>query len=144
MVVAQERRCCEGGVCRLKRSEFLKRGGAVAVLAVVAPKVLVAKAAAPPVVAAGPAATALTVANGSYFRVGDIIRNCASGEAMMVTRVDENTLTVARGFGSLEPKPVKRGDEIMIVAGAQMEDSPLVDLRGWQEDELLPRVSVAV
>lgn len=124
----------------MKRSEFLKRGGAVAVLAVVAPKVLVKAATDAPVVAAADTATTLTVANGGLFRAGDILRMTSSGEAMMVTSVSDNLLTVTRGLGSVMPAPIHRGDGVVLVAGAVEEAGPWGP---WKDDQLFPRVTVA-
>src|SRR4051812_1739695 len=43
--------------------------------------------------------TALTMSNGSRFRVGDQVQAFESGEVMLVTDVTGNVITVTRGYG---------------------------------------------
>ena len=45
-------------------------------------------------------ATALSVADGSIFRAGDVLHLPSVGENMLVTASNGNTLTVTRGYGS--------------------------------------------
>jgi hypothetical protein len=45
-------------------------------------------------------ATAITVLNGSRFRVGDLVRPGNAPEVMFVTAVSGNTLTVLRRYGT--------------------------------------------
>lgn len=122
----------------MKRSEFLKRGGTVAVLAVVAPRVLVKAATDAPALA--PAATRIAVNHSQMFRCGDIVRVMSSGEALMVTSVPTSReIEVVRGLGGVEPQPLARGDQMLIVAGAVEQGA---EIGRWSEDRLIPRVAM--
>ena len=70
-------------------------------------------------------ATAIAVANAAYFRVGDVIRDTFTGEAMEVTAVAAPNLTVNRGIGSVPAAAVGSGDEIFIVANVNVEGASL-------------------
>jgi hypothetical protein len=70
-------------------------------------------------------ATTLVMVNAAYFRVGDVIRDTATGEAMEVTAVAAPNLTVTRGIGSVIPAAVGSGDEIFIVSNVNVEGASL-------------------
>ena len=67
----------------------------------------------------------ITVANGPYFRVGDVIRDTFTGEAMEVTAVAANVLSVNRGIGNAPAVAVGSGDEIFIVSNVNVEGASL-------------------
>lgn len=69
----------------------------------------------------GLAATSFDVANGSRFRVGDVLRPEASGERLMVTGVSGNTLTVVRGYGGTTPETLQNDQVLHIVGNAALE-----------------------
>src|SRR5215471_4065244 len=71
------------------------------------------------------ASTSLAVAHGSFFRVGDVLRDTATGEAMEVTAVAGNTLTVNRGIGSVAAVTTGAADEIFIVSNVNVEGASL-------------------
>ncbi len=64
--------------------------------------------------------TSIAVDNGSYFAQHDIIIATRTAEAMRVTAVSSNTLTVVRGVGSTAQALVDN-DEILIAGSAQPE-----------------------
>lgn len=70
-------------------------------------------------------AVTIQVTNGSYFRVGDVIRNTTTGEAMEVISVTGNILGVTRAIGSQIAVAVGLGDEIFIVANVNAEGASL-------------------
>jgi len=71
-------------------------------------------------------ATTATVAHGAYFRVGDVIRNTNTGEAMEVTAVAGNTLTVNRGIGGVAAvASAGTTDELFIVSNVNVEGASL-------------------
>lgn len=43
--------------------------------------------------------TAMTVDNGGYFTVGDLVKVATTGEVVLVTSISSDTLTVTRSFG---------------------------------------------
>lgn len=62
-----------------------------------------------------PAADAsFTVANGSKFRVGDMVNPAGSGEMMLVANVLGNLITVTRGYLNTTPAPLVDGQELRI------------------------------
>jgi hypothetical protein len=65
-------------------------------------------------------ATSIIVDNGSYFQVQQIVYVTRTGEAMRVTAVSTNTLTVVRGVGSTAAALVDN-DELLIANTAQPE-----------------------
>ncbi|MEM6333745.1 MAG: DUF5309 family protein [Planctomycetota bacterium] len=70
--------------------------------------------------------TSITVANGDRFRVGDQIQTADSREAIFVTAVSGNDLTVVRGYGSTTAAAIDDGDELRILGNAALEgdDAP--------------------
>jgi len=75
--------------------------------------------------AATSAATALPVANATYFRVGDVLRDTTTGEGMEVTGVSASGIGVNRGIGSVSASACASGDEIFIVANVNPEGASL-------------------
>jgi hypothetical protein len=67
------------------------------------------------------AATAITVANGSRFRVGDQVRPGSASEVMLVTGISGNTLTVVRGYGGTLPHTLADGLLLTILGNAALE-----------------------
>jgi hypothetical protein len=75
----------------------------------------------------------LTVANGAYFRVGDVIRDTVTGEAMEVTGVPSGTsLTVNRGIGGVPAAAVGASDELFIVSNVNAEGASLRTIKTVQ------------
>jgi hypothetical protein len=66
-------------------------------------------------------ATALTVAHGSRFRVGDQVRPGDSSEVMFVTAVAGNVLTVSRGYGGTAAFALTNGLPLTILGNAALE-----------------------
>ncbi|MDX2116299.1 MAG: DUF5309 family protein [Planctomycetota bacterium] len=66
-------------------------------------------------------ATAITVDNGSRFRVGDQVRAGDSGEIMLVTAISTNTLTVTRGYGGTTPATLTDNMMLLIIGNAALE-----------------------
>ena len=65
--------------------------------------------------------TAFDVANGSRFRVGDQIQVEGSGELMLVTAVNTDTLTVVRAYAGTVAEDVVDGQVINILGNAALE-----------------------
>lgn len=65
-------------------------------------------------------ATSLTVSNGSYFNVEDLVLVPATKELMRVTAISTNTLTVTRGVGSTAAG-MTDGTQLYIVGSAALE-----------------------
>ncbi|MFA7235868.1 MAG: DUF5309 family protein [Phycisphaeraceae bacterium] len=70
--------------------------------------------------------TAIEVANGDRFRVGDQVKPEGSGEVFFVTAVNTNTLTVARGYGATTAAAMTDGQTLHILGNAALEgdDAP--------------------
>jgi len=66
-------------------------------------------------------ATAITVLNGSRFRVGDLVRPGNAPEVMFVTAVSGNTLTVLRRYGTTPASALANGLRLTILGNAQLE-----------------------
>jgi len=67
------------------------------------------------------AETAFDVANGSRFRVGDQIQVEGSGELMLVTAVNTDTLTVVRAYAGTVAEDIVDGQVINILGNAALE-----------------------
>jgi len=72
--------------------------------------------------------TEFDVDHGSRFRIGDQIQVEASEELMLVTGVDNDTLTVVRGYAGTTPENLADNQVINILGNAAMEgaDKPSV------------------
>jgi len=72
------------------------------------------------------AATIVVAAGeGVYFRVNDIIRNAKSGEAMRVTNIATDTLSVDRGLGRVAAAAGAAADQILITGNASNQGATL-------------------
>ena len=66
-------------------------------------------------------ATALTVANGNRFQVGDQVRPGNGTEVFFVTAVSGNNLTVVRGYGGTTKINLTNGMSLLILGNAALE-----------------------
>ena len=73
-------------------------------------------------------ATAITVANGSRFRIGDQVRPEGIREVMLVTAIAGNVLTVVRRYGGTTGGALTNGVKLYILGNAAIEgdDRPAV------------------
>lgn len=74
-------------------------------------------------------ATAITVANGSRFRVGDQVRPFGQREVMLVTAVAGNVLTVVRRYGSTPASALSNAQRLTILGNAALEGDDRPDAR---------------
>ena len=81
-------------------------------------------------------ATTIAVANAAWFRVGDVIRDTFTGEAMEVVSVAAPNLTVNRGIGAVAAQAIGSGDEIFIVANVNVEGASLRTIKQTQLNNL--------
>ena len=65
--------------------------------------------------------TTLTVSNGGYHRAGDIIVNPTSGEAMRVSSVSTNDLTIVRSIGTAAAASVASGQQLLNIGAGEPE-----------------------
>ena len=66
-------------------------------------------------------ATAITVANGSRFKVGDQVRPDGSREVMLVTAIATNVLTVTRRYGGSPGSALANAQKLIILGNAAIE-----------------------
>lgn len=71
------------------------------------------------------AATAIPVTNATYFRVGDVVRDTVTGEAMEVTGVSASAIGCTRAIGSVSAASCASTDEFFIVANVNVEGASL-------------------
>jgi hypothetical protein len=69
----------------------------------------------------GQDATAITVANGARFQVGDLVRPGNSSEVVFVTAVAGNNLTVVRRYGGSPASTLSNGLRLTILGNAALE-----------------------
>jgi hypothetical protein len=74
-------------------------------------------------------ATAITVANGSRFRVGDQVRPAGAREVMFVTAVSANVLTVVRRYGGTPASTLANAQRLTILGNAALEGDDRPDAR---------------
>jgi hypothetical protein len=74
-------------------------------------------------------ATAITVANGSRFRVGDQVRPAGAREVMFVTAIATNVLTVVRRYGNTPASNLSNGQKLTILGNAALEGDDRPDPR---------------
>ncbi|MBY0308429.1 MAG: DUF5309 domain-containing protein [Phycisphaerales bacterium] len=74
-------------------------------------------------------ATAITVANGSRFRVGDQVRPWGSKEVMLATAVAGNAVTFTRRYGNSPASNLTNGQKLVILANAALEGDDAPDAR---------------
>jgi len=75
------------------------------------------------------AATALTVDNGSYFQVGDLVRPADSAEVMLVTAIATNVLTVTRAYGGTTAHALADNMKLTILGNAALEGAAAAPAR---------------
>jgi hypothetical protein len=75
--------------------------------------------------AAASAASGIPVSNPSYYRVGDVLRDTVTGEALEVTGVSASGIGCNRGIGSVSAQAIASSDEIFIVANVNPEGASL-------------------
>ena len=68
------------------------------------------------------AETAVDVAHGGYFQVNDLVRVNTTGEVLLVSAINTNTLTVTRGWGSTSATAATNGDAVTILGPASAEN----------------------
>jgi len=73
--------------------------------------------------------TQFDVDHGSRFRVGDQIQVEGSGELMLVTAVNSNTLTVIRAYGGTTAENLADNQVLNILGNAALEGSDKPDVR---------------
>lgn len=69
----------------------------------------------------GQDATSITVANGSRFQVGDLVRPGNAAEVWLVTAVAANVLTVVRRYGTTPAFTLVNGTKLTILGNAALE-----------------------
>jgi hypothetical protein len=74
-------------------------------------------------------ATAITVANGGRFRVGDQVRPSGAREVMFVTAVAGNVLTVVRRYGGTPASALSNAQRLTILGNAALEGDDRPDAR---------------
>jgi hypothetical protein len=84
----------------------------------------------------GAAVTAIPVTSASYYRVGDVLRETATGEAMEVTGVSAAAIGVNRGIGGVPAVTGASGDEIFIVSNVNVEGASLRTIKTTQLNNL--------
>lgn len=67
--------------------------------------------------------TTITVDNGSYFRVADLVKVVTTGEVLRVTAVNGNDLTVTRSWGSTVAGAIADNAPLRIIGNAVAEGS---------------------
>ena len=66
--------------------------------------------------------TAVDVAHGEYFQINDLVRVNTTGEVLLVSAINTNTLTVTRGWGSTSATAATNGDALTILGPASAEN----------------------
>lgn len=67
----------------------------------------------------------VTVSNGSYFQINDLIKVTSTKESLMVTGVTGNNLGVVRSWGAVAAQVASNGAEVLIVAPHYGENARL-------------------
>jgi len=65
----------------------------------------------------------LPAGGGKLVQANDLLRNMRTGEGIRVTVVATDTLTVARGIGSIAAAAINAGDSLLVVSDAQPQGS---------------------
>ncbi|MFA5422690.1 MAG: DUF5309 family protein [Phycisphaerae bacterium] len=73
--------------------------------------------------------TSFDVANPGRFRVGDQIQVFSKQELMLVTAINDSTLTVIRGYAGTEKQEIYNGNVINILGNAALEGDDKPDVR---------------
>lgn len=74
-------------------------------------------------------ATAITVANGARFRVGDQVRPWGSKEVMFATAIAGNVVTFTRRYGNSPASNLTNGQKLVVLANASLEGDDAPDAR---------------
>ena len=69
------------------------------------------------------AATTIKTADGTIFRVGDIVKVPSTGECMLVSAISTNDLTVTRAYGSTTAAAIADDADLLIIGSAMPENS---------------------
>ncbi len=77
--------------------------------------------------------TSIIVDNGVYFSKGDVVKVPRTGEAILVTAVATNTLTVVRGYGTTAGAAIVDNDPLVIIGNANEEGSGTRDIKTTKE-----------
>jgi hypothetical protein len=75
---------------------------------------------------------AITTGQGKTVQPNDVLRNMRSGEAVLVTAVATDTLTITRGMGRIGAAAVNAGDSWLVVADAQPQGADFPTARYLQ------------
>lgn len=67
----------------------------------------------------------VTAGQGAYFRAGDLVRVAISGEAVKVTSVSTDTLTISRAIGGVAAATAQTGSDLVIVGNASLQGATL-------------------
>ncbi|MBQ6808472.1 MAG: DUF5309 family protein [Firmicutes bacterium] len=78
-------------------------------------------------------ATSITVADGSIFREGDVLKLPATDENLLVTAVSDNSLTVVRGYGSTTAAAIADKAALLNLGPAMEENSSLRTVKSTKE-----------
>ncbi|MCG8512053.1 MAG: DUF5309 domain-containing protein, partial [Rhodospirillales bacterium] len=73
--------------------------------------------------------TDFVVEHGDRFRIGDQIQVEGSGEVMLVTAINSNTLTVVRGYGNTTAENLEDDSVVRILGNAALEGADAPDVR---------------
>lgn len=65
--------------------------------------------------------TSILVDTGAVFRKGDVVKDIAGGEQILVTAVSTNTLTVRRGWGTVSAGALTDNAVLLVVGNANFE-----------------------
>lgn len=82
------------------------------------------------------AATAIPATQPTYYRVGDVIRDTVTGEAMEVTGVSASAIGVTRAIGAVSAASCASTDELFIVANVNVEGASLRTIKTTKLDNL--------
>jgi len=86
--------------------------------------------------AAASGAAALPTASSSIFRVGDLLRDTVTGEAMEVTAVSASGIGVNRGIGAVSAQAIASSDQLFIVSNVNAEGASLRTIKTVQLQNL--------
>jgi hypothetical protein len=74
----------------------------------------------------------LTSGQGKIVAANDLLRNMRTGEGIRVSVVATDTLTIARGVGSIAAASINAGDQFLVVGDAEPQGSDLPNARYLQ------------
>ena len=77
--------------------------------------------------------TSVTVINGAYFNIGDVVKVARTSELMLVTAISSNVLTVTRGVGSTATTALANLDDLFIIGTSFGEGTAAPGPSTWQE-----------